>query len=87
VIANPDGQLTVPIDYAADLLDTLDLLGEVLRYASHELRHDIVEHYLRHEIVEDYQPGTYEHLIETVDHHASVLRRVTSPGQPRTVTR
>ena len=84
---NLDTHLTVPIDYAADLLDTLDLLGEILRYASDELRHDIVEHYLRHDIVEDYQPDTYEDLIETVDHHASVLRRVTSPGQPRTVTR
>ena len=78
MITNPDGHLRVPIDYAADLLDTLDLLSEVLRYASDELRHDIVDHY---------QPGTYEYLIETVDHHASVLRRATSPGQPRTVTR
>jgi hypothetical protein len=78
VITNPDGHLTVPIDYAADLLDTLDLLSEVLRYASDELRHDIVDHY---------QPGTYEYLIETVDAHAGVLRRATSPTQARTVTR
>ena len=78
MITRLDQNLTMPIDYAADLLDTLDLLSEVLRYASDELRHDIVDHY---------QPGTYEHLIETVDHHASVLRRATSPGQPRTVTR
>jgi hypothetical protein len=77
MITNSDGHLAVPVDYAADLIDTLDLLGEVLRYASDELRHDIVDHY---------QPGTYEYLIETVDHHASVLRRATSPTQPRTVT-
>ena len=38
---NLDAHLTVPIDYAADLLDTLDLLSEVLRHASDELRHDI----------------------------------------------
>jgi hypothetical protein len=78
VTTNLDAHLTMPIDDAADLLDTLDLLGEILRYASDELRHDIVDHY---------QPGTYDYLIETVDHHASVLRRATSPGQPRTVTR
>jgi len=69
--------LTVPIDYAADLLDTLDLLSEVLRYASDELRHDIVDHY---------PPGTYEDLIETVDHPAGPLRAATSPTRPRTVT-
>ena len=57
MITRLDRHLTVPIDYAADLLDTLDLLSEVLRYASDELRHDIVDHY---------QPGTYEYLIETV---------------------
>jgi hypothetical protein len=78
VITNPDGHLRVPIHDAADLLDTLDLLCEVLRYASDELRHDIVEHY---------QPGTYDYLIETVDHHASMLRRATSPTQAATVTR
>jgi hypothetical protein len=75
--AKPDGHLTVSIDYAADLLDTLDLLSDVLRYAGDELREDIVDRY---------QPSTYEYLIETVDAHAAVLRRATSPGQPRTVT-
>jgi hypothetical protein len=78
VITRLDRHLTVPIDYAAELLDTFDLLGEILRYASDELRHDIVDHY---------QPGTYEYLIDTVDHHASVLRRATSPTQTRTVAR
>ncbi|HYS41573.1 MAG TPA: hypothetical protein VEO01_38645 [Pseudonocardiaceae bacterium] len=78
MITNLDAHLTVPIDYAADLIDTLDLLCEVLRYASDELREDIVDRY---------QPGTYEYLIETVDAHAGALRRATSPGQPRTVTR
>src|SRR5262249_49497913 len=57
VITRLDRHLTVPIDYAADLLDTLDLLSEVLRYAGDELRHDIVD---------QYQPGTYDYLIETV---------------------
>ena len=66
-----------PIDHAADLIDTLDLISEVLRYASDELRHEIVDHY---------QPGTYEYLIETVDHHAGLLRAATSPTRLRTVT-
>jgi hypothetical protein len=78
VTTNLDAHLTAPIDYAADLLDTLDLLAEILRYASDELREDIVDRY---------QPGTYQYLIETIDAHAGVLRRATSPGQPRTVTR
>lgn len=78
MITNLDAHLAVPIDYAADLIDTLDLLSEVLRYASDELREDIVDRY---------QPGTYQYLIETIDAHAGVLRRATSPGQPRTVTR
>jgi hypothetical protein len=73
VITNPDRHLTMPINYAADLLDTLDLLSEVLRYANDELREDIVDHH---------QPGTYEYLIETVDHHAGLLRRATSPTGP-----
>jgi hypothetical protein len=76
MITKLDGHLAVPIDYAADLLDTLDLLAEVLRYAGDELRDDIVERY---------QPGTYEYLIETVDAHAGALRRATGPGR-RTVT-
>jgi hypothetical protein len=78
VITRLDQHLTVPIDYAAELLDTLDLLSEVLRYASDELRHDVVDHY---------QPGTYEYLIETVDHHADLLRHTTSPTPSPQVTR
>ena len=78
MITRLDRHLTVPIDHAADLLDTLDLLCEVLRYASDELRHDIVD---------EYQPGTYEYLIDTVDYHADLLRHATSPPGPRTVTR
>jgi hypothetical protein len=78
VITRLDQNLTMPIDYAADLLDTLDLLSEVLRYASDELRHDIVDHY---------QPSTYEYLIETVDHHASLFRSATSPAPTPEATR
>jgi len=78
VITTLNAHLAVPIDYAADLIDTLDLLGEVLRYAGDELREDIADRY---------EPGTYDYLIETIDAHASVLRHATSPSQHRTVTR
>jgi len=78
VITRLDRHLTVPIDHAADLLDTLDLLAEVLRYAGDELREDIADRY---------QPGTYDHLIETIDAHAGELRRAAGPGPHRTVTR
>ena len=70
MITRLDQQLTMPIDHAADLLDTLDLLSEVLRYASDELRHEIVDRY---------PISTYEYLIETVDHHAGLFRHATSP--------
>jgi hypothetical protein len=33
----------VPIDYAADLLDTLDGLAEILRHVEHDLRHALAE--------------------------------------------
>jgi hypothetical protein len=78
VITRLDQQLTMPIDYAADLLDTLDLLSEVLRYASDELRHEIIDHY---------PPSTNEYLIETVDHHAGLFRRATSPAPSPEATR
>jgi hypothetical protein len=70
MITKIDGRLTAPIAAAADLLDTLDLLGEVLRYASIELRHEIADHY---------QADTYDDLIQAVDHHAELLRRATAP--------
>jgi len=69
--------LSMTIEHAADLLDALDLTCEVLRYASQELRHEIVDHY---------QPGTYDDLLDTVEHHASLLRAATSPAQPPAVT-
>jgi hypothetical protein len=69
MITKLDAHLAVPIDYAADLIEALDLISEVLRYASDELREDIIDRY---------RPGTYEYLIETVDHHAGQLRRATN---------
>ena len=45
MITTLNAHLAVPIDYAADLIDTLDLLAEVLRYAGDELREDIADRY------------------------------------------
>jgi hypothetical protein len=70
VITRLDQHLAVPIDYAADLLDTLDALAETLRH---------VENDLRHALAEDHPDGTYDNLVATVDHHADLLRHATSP--------
>jgi len=76
MITRLDQHLAVPIDYAADLLDTLDGLAEILRH---------VEHDLRHALAEDHPDGTFDDLAATIDHHAQTLRRATSPVS-RTVT-
>jgi hypothetical protein len=77
MIKSLDGHLAVPTDDATDLLATLDLLADVLRYASDELHADIVD---RH------QPGTHQYLIDTLEHHAGMLRRAIRPGHRRAVT-
>jgi hypothetical protein len=77
VITKLDGHLAVPTDYATNLIDILDLLAEVLRYAGDELREDVAARY---------QPGTYQYLIEPLDSHTGPLRRATSPTRRRTVT-
>jgi hypothetical protein len=69
VITRLDRHLAVPLDYAADLLDTLDALAEILRH---------VENDLRHALAEDHPDGTYHDLISTIDHHAQTLRRATN---------
>jgi hypothetical protein len=69
VITRLDRHLAVPLDYAADLLDTFDTLAEILRH---------VEHDLRHALAEDHPDSTYHDLISTIDHHAQTLRRATN---------
>ena len=71
MITRLDRHLAVPLDYAADLLDTFDALAEILRH---------VEHDLRHALAEDHPDGTYDDLAATIDHHAQTLRRATSPS-------
>jgi type VI protein secretion system component VasF len=73
MITRLDRHLAVPLDYAADLLDTLDALAEILRH---------VEHDLRHALAEDHPDHTYHDLVATIDHHAQTLRRATSPVSP-----
>lgn len=71
MITRLDQHLAVPLDYAADLLDTLDALTEILRH---------VEHDLRHALAEDHPDDTYHDLVAAIDHHAETLRRATSPS-------
>jgi hypothetical protein len=69
VITRLDGHLLLPADLAAGLLELLDLLDEVLRYGSDELRADITDRF---------HPRMHAHLIETIDAHAGLLRRATT---------
>jgi hypothetical protein len=69
MITRLDRHLAVPLDYAADLLDTFDALAEILRH---------VEHDLRHALAEDHPDNTYDDLISTIEHHAQTLRRATN---------
>jgi hypothetical protein len=70
MITRLDRHLAVPLDYAADLLDTLDALTETLRH---------IEDDLRHALAEDHPDSTYDDLVATIDHHAQTLRRATRP--------
>ena len=49
MITKLDGHLAVPTDYATNLIDILDLLAEVLRYAGDELREDVAARYQHRE--------------------------------------
>jgi hypothetical protein len=69
VITRLDGHLLVYPEHAAGLLELLDLLGEVLRYGGDDLRADIADRF---------HPGMHAYLIETLDHHAGLLRRATT---------
>jgi hypothetical protein len=73
VITKLDGHLLLHPELATELLDLLDLLDEVLRYGSDDLRHDIADRF---------HPRMHAHLIEALDTHAGQLRRATNrPSQ------
>lgn len=63
------GHLLLHPEHADQLLELLDLLGEVLRYGGDDLRADIAERF---------HPGTHAHLIEALDTHAGLLRRAAT---------
>lgn len=65
-----DGHPLTEPDHAEALLELLDLIGEVLRYGSDDLRADITDRYT---------PSTFNHLLESLDCHASLLRRAINP--------
>lgn len=64
-----DGHVIVHPEHADQLLQLLDLLGEVLRYGGQDLRADIAQRF---------HPGMHTHLIETLDTHTGLLRRATT---------
>jgi hypothetical protein len=64
-----DGHLLLPADHADALLELLDLLGEVLRHGSDELRADIADRF---------GPGLHGWLVDALDVHANMLRRATT---------
>jgi len=69
VITRLDGHLLVHPEHATGLLELLDLLGEVLRYGSDELRADITDRL---------GPGLHGYLVDALDIHAGLLRRATT---------
>ncbi|HZN71117.1 MAG TPA: hypothetical protein VFC00_05460 [Micromonosporaceae bacterium] len=69
MIGRLDGHLLVHPELAAELLELLDLLGEVLRHGGGDLLTDIADRY---------HPGMHAHLVEVIDTHASQLRRATT---------
>jgi hypothetical protein len=73
VITRLDGHLLVPGELAVELLELLDLLGEVLRYGSDDLRDDIADRF---------HPRMHAHLVEALDIQAGRLRRATTDSPP-----
>jgi hypothetical protein len=69
VISKLDGHLLLHPESAVELLELLDLLGEVLRYGSEDLRADIADRF---------HPRIHAYLIEAIDTQAGQLRRATT---------
>ncbi len=63
------GRRLVPLDHADQLLELLDLLGEVLRHGGDDLRADITDRF---------GPGLHGWLVDALDIHADLLRRNTT---------
>ena len=73
MITRLDRHLLLHPDLAVELLDLLDLLAEVLRHGSDDLRADIAERF---------HPRLHAHLIEALDTQAGQLRRATTDSPP-----
>jgi hypothetical protein len=68
-VTTQPGARLVPVDHADQLLELLDLLGEVLRHGGDELRADIADRF---------GPSLHGWLIDALDIHANLLRRTTT---------
>jgi hypothetical protein len=72
VIARLDGHLLLHLAYAVELVELLDLFGEVPRYGGDDLQADIADRY---------HPRMHAHLIEAIDtdtEGTGQLRRATT---------
>lgn len=77
MITRLEGRLPVDPDHASQLVELLDLLGEVLRHGGQGLRGDIADRF---------GPGPHGYLIDALDIHTGLLRRLTTTvheGPPR----
>ncbi len=77
MIIRLDGHLLLHPEWVAELLDLLDLLGEVLRYGGDDLRDDVAQRF---------HPGMHAHLIEALDTHAGQLRRAATTSHHKGLT-
>lgn len=66
----PERRLLLERDTAADLLQLLGRLDEVLRHGGHDLREDIAERYT---------PTTLLHLLDELDTHSVLLHHALHP--------
>jgi hypothetical protein len=68
-VTSQPGTRLVPVEHADQLLELLDLLGEVLRHSGHDLRADIADRF---------GPGLHGWLVDALDIHSDLLRRATT---------
>lgn len=74
--ARGDGHLLVHPDHADQLLELLDLLGEVLRHCGDDLVADITDRY---------GPGLHGWLVDALDIHATLLRHTSTIHKGQTL--
>lgn len=77
MITKLDHHLAIPIDHTTRVLETLDLLAEILGYTHHDPHHA--------PRTDDWPPDTLNEITRAIDNHANILRQATNP-HTRTAT-